>query len=507
MGKTAKSPLSPQNPSPLSQKLKFCGSLCIVLFSFGFLWSCAGIPSATPENLSEHAGPSLPEEMEAETVPPADKSPMRPELTDTQSILERMGELLEEGDYQGALALFERIKSPDAESAGIKLLKVSVLLSAGDGRGGRALTEEVISDDPQNTEALYILSKIEFAADKGKEQQALLEKILKIEPNNTDVLVDLGNISVRARSWKNAAGYFDKALQIQPENGGALLGRASVYRFNHDRKNAERLLNRAVELYPDWAEARHERARLLREWDNPRGALEDLDKAKALEPGSYFIAADRGNALNDLGRKREALEEYQRAIDINPDIFVAYVYSSGIKFDLGDIDGAERDFSRLVTLRPDYYFAYEGLGMVKMRKRLWAEARDAFRECYKYAPKEWYYALLAAMNWMRAGKPGDPRQFLAQALRGLRRESPEWYLLRLYHDLSGDNDIAIRIDKEKNLDTKARMLFYLAHYYDIRGNKNLAGIYFLRVKELDRKAIPEWKLNEWAIEERNLDAG
>jgi tetratricopeptide (TPR) repeat protein len=473
----------------------------VVLFSLGFLWSCTGTPSGTPEDLSEHAGPSLPGKPEAETVPPA-----RPELTDTQSVLDRMRELLEAGDYEGALALFEEIESPDAESAGIRLLKASVLLSAGDRPGSRALTEEIISGDPQNTEALYILSKIEFASDKEKEQRALLEKILNIDPDNTDAMIDLGNIAIRGRSWKNAAAHFDKVLRIQPENGGALLGRASVYRFNHDRKNAERLLNRAVELYPDWVEARHERARLLREWDNPRDALEDLNRAKALEPGSYFIATDRGNALNDLGRKREALEEYERAIGINPDIFVAYVYSSGIKFDLGDMDGADRDFSRLVALRPDYYFAYEGLGMVKMRKQLWAEARDAFRECYRYAPKEWYYALLTAMNWMRAGKLNDPRQFLAQALRGLRRESPEWYLLRLYHDLAGDNDIVVRIDKETNLDTKARMLFYLAHYYDIRGNRNLAGIYFLRVKELDRKAIPEWRLNEWAIEERNLDA-
>ncbi|MDR1445985.1 MAG: tetratricopeptide repeat protein [Treponema sp.] len=480
--------------------------VCVVLFSFGFLWSCAGTPSVTPGSPREHAGSSLPEEREVEILPPAGKPPERLPLTDTQSILERMRELLELGDYQGALALFDRIENPDAGSAGIRLLKASVLLSAGDRPGSRALTEEIISADPQNTEALYMLSTLEFAEDKGKQQQALLEKILKIEPNNTDALVDLGNIFVRARSWRNAAGYFDKALQIQPENGRALLGRASVYRFNHDRNNAERLFNRAVELYPDWAEARHERARLLREWDNPREALEDLDKAKSLEPDSYFIAADRGNALRDLGRKREALEEYERAININPDIFVAYVYSSGIKFDLGDFDGADRDFSRLAALRPDYYFAYEGLGMVKMRKQLWAEARDAFRECYKYAPKEWYYALLAAMNWMRSGRPSDPRQFLAQALRGLQRESPEWYLLRLYHDLSGDNDIVVRIDREQNLDTKARMLFYLAHYYDIRGNKNLAGIYFLRVRELDRKAIPEWKLNEWAIEERNLDA-
>jgi hypothetical protein len=46
------------------------------------------------------------------------------------------------------------------------------------------------------------------------------------------------------------------------------------------------------------------------------------------------------------------------------------------------------------------------------------------------------------------------------------------------------------------------MLFYLAQYYDIKGNKNLADKYFLQVQELDQPATPEWRLNEWILEER-----
>jgi hypothetical protein len=105
---------------------------------------------------------------------------------------------------------------------------------------------------------------------------------------------------------------------------------------------------------------------------------------------------------------------------------------------------------------------------------------------------------------MRAGRISDPKQFLAQALRSAPRESVDWYLLRLFHDLSGDLDIAMRIDREKSPDSKARMLFYLANYYDIRGNKNLADRYFIQMQELNMKAIPEWRINEWFVEERGL---
>jgi hypothetical protein len=52
--------------------------------------------------------------------------------------------------------------------------------------------------------------------------------------------------------------------------------------------------------------------------------------------------------------------------------------------------------------------------------------------------------------------------------------------------------------------TKARMIFYLANYYDIRGNATLANKYFLQFKQMDQQALPEWRLNEWFLEARGL---
>ncbi|MDR2110658.1 MAG: hypothetical protein LBP32_05060 [Spirochaetaceae bacterium] len=143
--------------------------------------------------------------------------------------------------------------------------------------------------------------------------------------------------------------------------------------------------------------------------------------------------------------------------------------------------------------------------MHKLRKKLWPEARDAFIEAYRRAPNETSYALLATVNWLRIGRSNESRQFLEQAIRGVRRETMDWYILRLFYDFAGDNDVAVRIDRERNPDIKARTLFYLAQYYDIRGNRILADKYFMQVRELNRRGIPEWRLNEWTVTERNLN--
>jgi tetratricopeptide (TPR) repeat protein len=188
---------------------------------------------------------------------------------------------------------------------------------------------------------------------------------------------------------------------------------------------------------------------------------------------------------------------------MNPGVFLAYVYSAGIKDETGDYEGAEHDYGMLAKLKPEYYFASEGLGVQKMRKKLWAEARNAFLEVYKRAP-EANYALLASLCWMRAGKMADPKAFLEQALKKAQRDTVEWYMLRLYHDLNGDNDAAVWIDKETNPVLKAQMLYYLASFYDVRGNTALANRYFTQVAELDQRSILEWRLNQWVVEERNL---
>jgi tetratricopeptide (TPR) repeat protein len=449
---------------------------------------------------------SLPkEEAAAKPEQPPAISP-EPEKTDARSVLARVAEYLDRGDFSGALALFGVIDPAEAEDPAIRLLKASILNSAGRPGETKALAEEILAGEPENTDALFVLAAAEAASGREREQRTILERIIKIDPVNVEALVDLGNIALGIRSLRTAASYYDRALKAAPENGEALVGRARVYRYDKNPKNAEQLLNRAVRLYPQWASPRHERARLYRGAGYAEDALKDLDAAKALEPDNYWIAVDRGSALIDLNRKPEALEEFSRAISIDPETFIAYVYSAGIKDETGDYGGAEKDYGVLVKLKPEYYFAFEGLGFIRMRNHQWAEARDAFLEAYRQAPAELGYALLAAMNWMRAGKINDPRQFLEQALRKVERESLDWYMLRLYHDLAGDNEVAIRIDREKNLDHKARMLYYLANYYDIRGSRTLADKYFIQVKELDRRAIPEWRLNEWIVEERNLKA-
>ena len=429
----------------------------------------------------------------------------------TLSIIEEVLRHLDNFNYNEAIALFDTIAPEDAENTRIRIVKASVLNTAGEYNDARRLVQDILSSEPENQDALVLLSVIESAAGRQREQITILENIVSANPGSAEALADLGNAHLQTRSWRNAVPYFNRALEIDAGNLNALIGMATFYRLSRDPGNAEAMLNQAVSHHPDSAIPYHERARLYKGFGFTIQAVEDLERARDRDSEDYWIAIDLGNAYLDMYRKEDAFLEFDRATRINPREFLAFAYTAGMKDEFGDYDGAERDYILLASLNPEYYFAFEGIGMHQMRRGEWAGARDAFMEAFRQAPTEYNYALLAAINWMRAESVTSPRQYINQAMTRMDRNSMMFHMFRLFFDLSGhvfngENDMLQRISREENNEIKARMLFYIAQYYDVRNNENLANRYYFQFRELNQQHLIEWRLNEWIMASRNLIA-
>jgi tetratricopeptide (TPR) repeat protein len=437
---------------------------------------------------------------------PAEEAAPAPPLA--ERFIDKLAARLDAGDLDGAIALFDELTAEEAGQKFNRRLKASVLLSARRLPEAREIAERLVSEDENDIESLYILANVEAVSGKAKEHRLLLERIVKDAPDHVPALNDLGQVFIGAKRLKDAAGYFDRALAASPLDMDATLGRANVYRLEHKFDAAEALFSKAVELYPERSEPYSERGRFYRETGKINKALADLDRAGAIDPNDYWVRYDRGRALLDARKKSEALAEFDAATALNPGIFIACVYSAGIRDELEDVDGAARDYEALIRLRPDYYFAFEGLGIQRMKQGRYAEAADAFAAAYKAAPGESGYAMLAAVNMLKGGrKQHEVKPFVDQAMRKISRERLDYHVLRLFFDFSGDADVIRRLDREKNQTLKAQMMFYMANYYDIRGNLMLADKFFTEFRDMKRMDIVEWRLNEWILKERNLQIG
>jgi len=423
-----------------------------------------------------------------------------------ESILTEAAEYLASRNYNSALSLFDTLPPEHAQNVNIKILRANIFNAAGRPADAKRIANEIIASDSRNTDALMALADAAALENKERDRRGFLDRVIAIDPQHLRALNDLANINLKNANLRVAGNYFDRVLAVDPNNGEALVGRASVYRYNRESREAERLLNRAAVLYPAWARPFHERARLYRGAGYYSDAISDLAAAVNLEPDNYWILVDYGQTLMEVNRPRDALVYLNRAISVSPNDFMAYVYSSAIKDGIGDYAGAETDYAMLGRLKPDYYFAFEALGVIRMRNKNWAGARDAFFEAYRQAPREecYGYAILAALNSMRAGRQTDPRTFLSDVLRATPRNTLNYSMLRLLYDLSGDSNVTTLIESERDLTTKSRMLFYLAEYFDIRGSRTLAERYYLMVHDLDIQGQLEWRLNEIVLADRGL---
>jgi tetratricopeptide (TPR) repeat protein len=411
---------------------------------------------------------------------------------------------LEVGDFDGALALFDEFPEEDAKTAAIRLLKASVNISAGRLPESRELINGVIQDEPENADAFYSLFMVEAVAGNRQAQRNALEQALKINENHVPALIARGNMYLGSDSLRLAAAQFDKALTIEPDNLEALTGKASVHRYQKQPEEAMTLANQAVERYPGKLSGYALRAQLFRDAGQMDRALDDLAVAEGLAPTDYWICYDKGRALLALNRRDEALDAFERAITLDKNEFAAYIYSAGIFADNEDYGKAEERYRALIRLNPDYFYAYESLGVIKMKNKEYAAARDAFLAAYAKVPEENSYAVLAALNALRVQKQFEVKPFLESAMRLAKRDTLDYAVLRMLNDFNGDANVARQIEAEKNMLLKSRSAFYLAEFYDICNKPMLANAYYEKCREVNRRDTIEWRLNQWKMEERNL---
>ncbi len=456
-------------------------------------------PSPAPQEQAKATEPAEASEAPVTAPPEAPPPKAEPKPPTKLEVVKEAALALKKGDPRGALAAFQKLPGQEAADPDMVLIQSAILVSSGHPDDAKALISPCLERNPDDADLLYALASAEGARGDGKARDAALEATLKANPKHSDALTDLGDQALRKKIYKRALSYYDQALATDAWNQRAIIGKVRVLSLTGQTAETERLLDSSIDHYPGWAEPLIERGCLLRDAGKTGVALKDFDAAIALEDG-YWNRLERGKALMDAGRVRDALSDFEAAVSINDRHFLAWVYIAGLREMTEDWEGAEEANRRIIALNPDYYFAYESLGTLSIKNGRWAEAKDAFLQAYRRGGTQHSdYALLAALAWARAEGPRAPRTFLELALKAVPRESLEWYVLRLYYDQAGDTNVAVIIDKEKNKDTRARMLYYLAEFYTIRGKDSLALRYHQQVQALGRKGMLEWRLNEWAL--------
>ncbi len=429
-------------------------------------------------------------------------------VSEDYAFAERIRGLLNKGDFKGAIAAFDSLPEEKASSLEMQKLKLSVVVSSGDTKAASQLAASIEAKHGLDTEVLFARAVIALAENKSQERERHLKKILEIDPKNLEALLMLGEDSMSKKSYGDAVKWYSQALSIDKGNAGAYRGLAHAYYLQGKMKDARRTVDSAIAANPKDAALLAESALIYFEEKKLPAALEEMRKALAIDSSVSSYWSHYGVMLVRASKLPEARKALTEAIRLNPQNAFPYLYRCGVNDTLGYIDEAISDYRFVYKNYPQYYFAAEGLGTLLWIKGDYAGAKDAFSQAFQYKKDNLSYALMYTLCCYKLKQNDEAKSFIGKFMNTLNKTSTEYFLCRLFYDLTGDNDVTSRVSRHNDEGERSKLQFYLAAYYDIlKSESSLAKKLYAEVASEPEMSFFEHKLASAAIEKTSTRTG
>lgn len=395
--------------------------------------------------------------------------------------------LLEKQRWEEALQLFDTFSPEHRAEKRIQYLYLSTLISAGKLTHAQELAEKLGQDGPTASETVqlwYAHAMIAQAKRDVRKKKQYVEKILAQDPHDLWALTERGYDFLSVNDYAQAVQAFSRALRVEPRAQDARVGLGKVYYLQGKMQEAEAQYRQVLQDTPEHEHALAECARVKAETNRVLEAIRDLERVVQLDPHDPAYCTDLGTYLSQAGKKERAAAAFERAVALSADAYFAHIYLGGIYDELGRAEKAIEHYQRAVQLYPKYHFSFESLGVLFWEQQRWEEAREAFATALTYAPTNISYALMTALCLCQMGQAHKAQHFMRTFIRTVdrTRREVEYFLCRLFVDLSGEQDMASRISKIKSVPQRIRYSFYLAFFYELGGLHLLAEKHYGEVE-------------------------
>lgn len=417
--------------------------------------------------------------------------------------IQNMQKALESGGIPAALKLYDSIDETLAQDFDIRFLRASLLFSESKYDESKKICTELNTEDPSNTDVMALLAEIAKATGNKAERSKQLKALLEIDKYNADANIAYADDCYIKKQYKQARAYYERALVKDPKNQEALFGVGRSSYYLEDDAKAKEVLNQMIADDPCYAPAYSYLGKLAAANGENKVASNYAAKAVALDGSNYDYIMDYGMYERNMEHYGNAEKAWTRAIEIDPNYFLAYAYRAGLYDEQDKFTQALKDYQNVIKLNPEYYFAYESIGILNLHEENWPEARKYFTKCYQIQPDNISYPLMVTYCYYMEKNPLEAKKFSESVYRKMNRDTIEYQILRVYHDLAGEGALPQKIAAIKSSQMKGKMYFYLGLLYDFAGGKTggkeAAAEYYTQVVRMECPMFFEYRIAEWAV--------
>ncbi|MEG4215804.1 tetratricopeptide repeat protein [Microcoleus sp. Pol14C6] len=224
------------------------------------------------------------------------------------------------------------------------LRQAEQLMETGDREDAIALYEHIISIEPNCVQA-----RINFGflkQEKGELEAAIphYREALVIDPNIPQTAYNLAKIFEEQGQVSEAIAHYEQALVAQPDFVPALINLAVALQEKGELVRAIELYRRALEIHPHSWEAYNNLATVLQEQGNLEEALEYYHKALELLPDFVEAINNLGRTFLEKGAVEDAIACYRRAIHLSPKHASAHLNLSLALLLVGDLENGLAEY-------------------------------------------------------------------------------------------------------------------------------------------------------------------
>ncbi|MEG3986131.1 tetratricopeptide repeat protein [Microcoleus sp. S28C3] len=218
------------------------------------------------------------------------------------------------------------------------------LMETGDKEEAIALYEQIISLDPNCVQARINFGFLQ--QEKGELDAAIphYREALAIDPNIPQTAYNLAKIFEEQGQVEEAIAHYEQALVAEPNFVPALINLAVALQEKGELARAIELYWRALEIHPHSWEAYNNLATVLQEQGNLEDALEYYHKALELLPDFVEAINNLGRTFLEKGAVEDAIACYRRAIHLSPNHASAHLNLSLALLLVGDLENGLAEY-------------------------------------------------------------------------------------------------------------------------------------------------------------------
>ncbi|WP_293126260.1 tetratricopeptide repeat protein [Microcoleus sp. bin38.metabat.b11b12b14.051] len=224
------------------------------------------------------------------------------------------------------------------------LRQAEYLMETGDKQEAIAVYEQIISLEPNCVQARINFG---FLKQENGELEAAIphyREALALDPNIPQTAYNLAQIFEEQGQVEEAIAHYEQALVAEPDFVPALINLAVVLQEKGELLEALNLYRRALEIQPHSWEAYNNLATVLQQQGNLEDALEYYHKALELLPDFVEAINNLGRTFLEKGALEDAIACYRRAISLSPDHASAHLNLSLALLLSGDLENGLAEY-------------------------------------------------------------------------------------------------------------------------------------------------------------------